>query len=221
MDDFSRKTWIYFLKKKDEVFSWFHSFKALVENQTRKKIKILKTNNGTKYESNEFKYYCKEAGIKRETTTAYTPEKNGVAERKNHSIVEATRAMLHHQSLTKFLWAEAANTTMYVQNRCLHQALDSKTPKEVFTDKKPYVSHFRIFDSPIYFHVLKEKRSKLDVSGKEGTFVGYSETSKAYRIYVSGQREVEISHDVTFNEDAALEKISNLPLPRKDKESDS
>eukprot|EP00253_Pinus_taeda_P016183 PITA_16183 len=82
VDDFSRKTWIYFLKKKNEVFKWFLSFKALVENQTRKKIKILRTNNRTEYESNEFKDYCREGGIKRETTTAYSPEQNGVAKRK-------------------------------------------------------------------------------------------------------------------------------------------
>jgi len=93
-DDFSRKTWIYFLKKKDEAFMWFCTFKALVENMTGKKIKILRTDNGTEYESNEFKDFCREAGIKRETTTAYTPEQNGVAERKNRTIVEAAHAML-------------------------------------------------------------------------------------------------------------------------------
>jgi transposase InsO family protein len=110
VDDFSRKTWIYFLKKKDEVFKWFRSFKALVENQTGKKIKILRTDNGTEYESNEFNDYCREAGIKRETTTPYTPEQNGVAERKNRTIIEVVRAMLHDQGLPKFLWGEAANT---------------------------------------------------------------------------------------------------------------
>jgi hypothetical protein len=108
---------------------------------------------------------------------------------------------------------------VYVQNRCPHQALDSKTPEEVFTGKKPDVSHFRIFGSPVYFHVPKEKRSKLDASGKKGTFVGYSENSKAYRIYVPGQREVEISHDVTFDEDMPLGRLQPS-YPRKDKEDD-
>ena len=96
---------------------------------------------------------------------------------------------------------------MYVQNGCPHQALEFKTPKEVFTNKKHDVSHFRIFGCPIYFHVPKERRTKLDASGKKGTFVGYSETSKANRIYMPGQREVELSHDVTFNEDSTLRKI--------------
>ena len=123
---------------------------------------------------------------------AYTPEQNGVAERKNKTIVEAARAMLCDQGLLKFLWGDAANTDVYIQNRCPHSTLDSKTPKEVFTGKKPDVSHFRVFGCPVYFHVLKEKRSKLDSSGKKGMFVGYSETSKAYRVYVPGQREVDI-----------------------------
>ena len=73
---------------------WFHTFKALVGNLTGKKIKILRTNNGTKYETNKFKKFCREARIKRETTTVYTPEQNGVVERKNRTIVEAARAML-------------------------------------------------------------------------------------------------------------------------------
>jgi len=94
------------LKKKDEVFSWFCHFKALIENQTEKRIKILRIDNGNEYESNEFHDFCKEVGIKRETTTPYTLEQNGVAERKNHTIVEAVRAMLHDKRLSKFLWAK-------------------------------------------------------------------------------------------------------------------
>eukprot|EP00253_Pinus_taeda_P027737 PITA_27737 len=108
-DDYSRKTWMCFLKKKDEVFSWFRHFKALIENQIEKKIKILRTDNGTEYESHEFHDFCKEAGIKRETTIPYTPEQNGVAERKNRKILEVVCSMLHDQRLPKFLWAEAAN----------------------------------------------------------------------------------------------------------------
>eukprot|EP00253_Pinus_taeda_P019177 PITA_19177 len=142
-----------FIDGKDEAFTWFHHFKALIENQTKKKIKILRNDNGTEYESNEFHDFCKEDGIKRETTTPYTPEQNGVTERKNHTIVDAVHAMLHDQRLPKFLWDEVANIAVYVKNQCSHQALGSKTLEEMFTGKKPAISHFRIFGSPIYFHV--------------------------------------------------------------------
>ena len=152
---------------------------------------------------------------------AYTPEHKDVAKRKNCTIVEVVCAMLHDQGLPKFLWAETANTAVYVQNRCPHQALDSKTPEEMFTDKKPDVSHFRFFGSLVYFHMPKEKRSKLGASKRKEIFVGYSENSKDYRIYVVSQREVELSHDVTFDKDMALSKINNLPIPRKDKDADT
>ena len=102
--------------------------------------------------------------------------------------MEAACAMLCDQGLSKFLWGEAANTALYVQNRCPHSVLDSKTLEEVFSGKKLDVSHFRVFGCPVYFHLPKEKRSKLDASGKKGMFVGYSETSKAYRIYAWSKR---------------------------------
>eukprot|EP00253_Pinus_taeda_P023865 PITA_23865 len=153
--------------RKDEVFKWFRSFKAFVEDQTGKKIKTLRTDNGTEYESKEFNDFCREAGIKRETTVPYTPEQNGVAKRKNRTIMEATCAIIYDQGLPKFLWGEAVNTAVYVQNRSLHQALDFKTLEEVFTDKKLDVSHFGIFGCSVYFHVLEEKKNKLEASRKE------------------------------------------------------
>jgi transposase InsO family protein len=184
IDDYSRKTWIYFLKAKDEVFNKFQEFKALVENLSERKIKVLRSDNGGEYTSKEFKYFCREAGIKRELTTPYNPQQNGVAERKNRSIVEATKAMIHDQGLPMHLWEEASSTTVYVQNRSPHKILGNKTPEEVFTGKKPEISHLRIFGCPVFIHVPKEKRTKLEPSGKKGTFVGYSETSKAYKIYI-------------------------------------
>lgn len=90
--------------------------------------------------------------------------------------------MLHDQKLLNFSWGEAANTTVYVQNRTPHQALGVKTPIEVFIGVKPDVGHLRIFRCLVYFPVPKDKRNKLGASRKKGTFVGYCENSKAFRI---------------------------------------
>jgi hypothetical protein len=95
IDDYSRKTWIYFLKTKDEVFNRFREFRALVENQSGTRIQVLRLDNGGAYTSNEFVEYCVAEGIKKELTIPYNPQQNGVAERKNRTIVGATHAMIH------------------------------------------------------------------------------------------------------------------------------
>ena len=91
IDDYSCKTWIYLLKKKDEVFERFKEFKALVENLSKKKVKILRSDNGGEFTSSEVNEYCKEVGIKRELAIPYNPQQNGVAERKNRSIMEVVK----------------------------------------------------------------------------------------------------------------------------------
>jgi hypothetical protein len=104
------------------------------------------------------------------------------------------------------LWEEAAMTVVYVQNRLSHSALGLKTLEEMFIGKKPEVRHLKIFGCPVFIHIPKEKRHKLDSSEKKGIFVGYCEVSKAFRIYIPGHRHIEISRDLTFDEDAALKK---------------
>jgi hypothetical protein len=190
IDDYSRKTWIYFLKSKEseEVLDRFQEFKAQIENLNGRKIKTLRLDNGGEYTSKCFIDFCIEAGIKREYTVPYNPRQNGVAKRKNGSIVEATKAMIHDQSLPMFLWAEASMTAVYVQNKSPHKILKNMTPEEAFTGFKPEVGHFKIFGCLVYIHIPKEKRSKLEPSGRKGTFVGYNESSKAYWIYITGQR---------------------------------
>ena len=129
IDDYSRKTWIYFLKAKSEVFERFREFKTLVENQTGKKIRVLRTDNGGEYTSNEFMEYCSAQGINKDHTVPHTQHQNGVAKRKNRTMVGATKAMLLDQGLPLFLWVEAYKNAMYIQNRCPHIALGRKTPE--------------------------------------------------------------------------------------------
>ena len=105
-------------------------------------------------------------------------------------ICEAAKAMMSDLDLPSSLWAETSNTIVYVHNRSSHIALGNKTRKEAFTGEKPKVGHLRIFGCLVYIHMPKEKRTKMEPSKKKGTFVGYSETTKAYRIYVLGQRYI-------------------------------
>jgi hypothetical protein len=206
IDDFSRKSWIFFMKTKGQVFSRFQEFKALVENQTGKKIRVLRSDNGGEYTSKEFMDFCAGEGIRRELTVPYNPQQNGVAERKNRAIVGAARAMLHDQGLPLFLWAEACYTAVYLQNRSPHKAVGSMTPEEAFSGKKPEVGHFRIFGCITYSYVPSEKRTKLEPMAERGIFVGYSETSKAFHIYLPSLRKTVLRRDVRFEEDGAFRK---------------
>ena len=110
------------------------------------------------------------------------------------------------------LWAEAAMAAVYVQNRLSHSALGFKTPEEMFIRKKPEVSHLKIFGCPVFVHIPKEKRNKLEPSRKKGIFVGYCEVSKAFRIYIVGHRHIEISRDVTYDEETTLKKSRRCQL---------
>ena len=128
IDDFSRNKWIYFLKKKSEVFDRFKEFKALVENQTEKKIKVLRIDNGGEFCSKEFEEFCKKCGIAWQKTTPYTPQQNAVAERMNKTLMERVRSMLNGVGLGQEFWVEAVDTTCYLVNRSPSLVLEDKTP---------------------------------------------------------------------------------------------
>jgi transposase InsO family protein len=101
IDDFSKRCWVYPIRRKADVLAVFKTFKARVEHESEKKIKCLRTDNGGEYTSDEFDNLCQHEGIKRQFTTAYTPQQNGVAEWMNITLLERTRAMLKVAGLGK------------------------------------------------------------------------------------------------------------------------
>jgi hypothetical protein len=144
------------MKTKGQVFSRFQEFKALVENQTGKKIRVLRTNNGGEYTSKEFMDFCAGEGIKRELTVPYNPQQNGVAEIKNMAIVGVARAMLHDQGLPLFLWAEACYTAVYLQNMSPHRAVGSMTLRRLFLGRSLRWGTFRFLGaSHIHMSLLR------------------------------------------------------------------
>ena len=128
-----------------------------MENQTEKKIKVLRTDNGREFCSKELEEFFKKCGIARQKATPYTPQQNGVAERMNKTLMERARSMLSGAGLGQELWAEAVDTACYLVNRSPSSALDDKTPQKVWTGKKPSLSHLRVFGCDAYVHVPKKK----------------------------------------------------------------
>ena len=201
IDDCTHYTWVYVLKRKSEVFDRFKKWKALVENASGKKLKVLRTDEGGEYTSNEFEEFLKSAGIRHEQTISKTPEQNGVAERMNRTLVESERSILSDAHLPHTFWAEAVMTAVYLQNRSPTKAVSGKTPYEAWTKKKPSVSHLCVFGCKAYVHILKDERGKLDCKAKCCVFVGYGEETKGYRLYDTIKKKIVLSRDVIFNED--------------------
>ncbi|CAJ2666383.1 unnamed protein product [Trifolium pratense] len=201
IDDFTRMCWIFFLKFKHEVAGVFVKFKNMVATQSGCKIQFLRSDNGKEYTSTQFNLFCEEAGIVHQLTTPYTPEQNGVSERRNRSIMEMARCMLHEKDLPKQFWAEAANTAVYLQNRLPTKVLKDKTPFEAWYGYKPSLTFLKVFGCVCFAHVPQVKRDKLDKKAIPGIFVGYSSVSKAYKVYHPQSGKMTVSRDVHFNED--------------------
>ncbi|KAH9654968.1 hypothetical protein KPL70_022170 [Citrus sinensis] len=200
-----RKVWVYILKHKSEALLKFKEWLTLIENQTDRKIKRLRTDNGLEYCSKDFDEFCREKGIARHRTVRHTPQQNGLAERMNKTLVEKVRCMLFSANLSKHFWAEAVTTAAYLINRSPSSALNFRTPQEVWSGKPPDLSNLRIFGSPAYAHI---NQGKLEPRAIKGIFIGYPEGVKGYRIWcIDGKpSRIIVSRDVVFDEGSMLQQ---------------
>jgi len=213
IDDFSRRTWVYFLKLKSEVFNMFLAFKAFVEKQSGHQILKLRTDNGGEYVKNTFINFCTENGIQMQHTVPYTPQQNGVAERKNRTLKEMANCMLQSKGLSLSFWAEAINCANYIINRTPTKVLKNFTPEEAWSSIKPDVSHFRVFGSEAWAHIPDEKHKALEPKSEKCTFVGYSEYVKGYRLIPFKSKNVIIRRDVKFDENRSAYEPSPADVP--------
>jgi hypothetical protein len=156
---------------------------------------------GGEFTSQEFTHFCEIHGIHRQLTAAYTPQQNGVAERKNRTIMNMVRSMLFAKSIPSNFWAEAANWCVHVLNRCPTLAVKNRTPEEAWSGLKPSVDHFRIFGCISHVHVPDSRRVKLDAKSFKCILLGVSEESKAYRLFNPTTNKIIVSRDVVFEED--------------------
>ncbi|GJS63473.1 putative ribonuclease H-like domain-containing protein [Tanacetum coccineum] len=199
-DDYSRFSWVFFLATKDETSGILKSFITGVENLIDQRVKVIRCDNGTEFKNKEMNQFCERKGIKREFSVARTPQQNGVAERKNRTLIEAARTMLADSKLPTTFWAEAVNTACYVQNRVLVTKPHNKTPYELFLGRKLALGFMRPFGCPVTILNTIDHLGKFDGKADEGFFVGYSINSKAFRVFNSRTRIVEKNLHVQFSE---------------------
>ncbi|KAI5343049.1 hypothetical protein L3X38_010925 [Prunus dulcis] len=195
----------------------------MVELQSGYQTKKLRSDRGGEYTSLEFSKFCEELVLERQLTVAYSPQQNGVAERKNRIVLEMARTMMHEKQIPLKFWVEAVNTAIYLQNRSPTSALDNTTPFEKFSGGKPGVKHLRIFGSLCHIHIPSQKRHKLEETGMKGVFLGYRICEKGYRVFNLETKKIELSRSVIFNEKAMwnweLNEPEQVTIPWDDEES--
>ncbi|GJX88801.1 putative ribonuclease H-like domain-containing protein [Tanacetum coccineum] len=171
-----------------------------IENLVDHKVKVIRCDNGTEFKNREMNQFCEMKGILRQFSVARTPQQNGVAERRNRTLIEAARTMLADSKLPTTFWAEAVNTACYVQNRVLVVKPHNKTPYELFHGRTPTLSFMRPFGCPVTILNTIDHLGKFDGKADEGFFVGYSLNSKAFRVFNSRTRIVEENLHIRFSE---------------------
>jgi hypothetical protein len=200
VDDYSCFTWVFFLQEKSQTQETLKGFLRQYQNEFGLRIKKIRRDNGTEFKNSQIEGFLEEEGIKHEFSYPYTPQQNGVVERKNRTLLDMTRTMLDEYKTPDRFWAEAINTACYSINRLYLHRILKKTSYELLTGKKPNVSYFRVFGSKCFILIKRGRKSKFGPKVVEGFLLGYDSNTRAYRVFNKSTGSVEVSCDTVFNE---------------------
>ncbi|GJU01869.1 putative ribonuclease H-like domain-containing protein [Tanacetum coccineum] len=204
VDDYSRYTWVVFLRSKDEAPEEIKTFLKRITVLLQAPVIIVRTDNGTEFKNQVLQEYFKSVGISHQASSVCTPQQNGVVERRNRTLVEAARTMLIFSRAPLFLWAEAIATACYTQNRSIIHRRFDKTPYELINGRKLDISFLHVFGALCYPKNDREDIGKLGAKGDIGFFIGYSANSCAYRVYNRRTKKIMETMNVTFDELSAM-----------------
>ena len=201
VDEYSRYTWVIPLAKKKEAAAEIISLIKQCERLYNKKVRQLRSDHDTEFKNFTLQDYCKDVGIFQNFSATRTPQQNGVAERRNRTLIEAGRTLVCEAGLPLSFWAEAVNTACYTQNRSIIVKRHGKTAYEVLKGRTPDVSYFHVFGCVCYILNQKDQLSKFAAKADEGIFLGYSAISRAFRVFNTKDQIVQESIHVKFEED--------------------
>jgi transposase InsO family protein len=200
IDDYFHFTWVFFLQDKSKTQELLKKFFKRVQNKFDAKVKRIRSDKDIEFKNTQVEDYLDEEGIKNEFLAPYTPQQNGVAERKNRTLIEMARTMIDEYKTSDRFWAEAVNTTCHATNCLYLHKLLKKTTYELITSNKPNVSYFIVFGSKCYILQKRYKSSKFAPKVYEWFLRGYDSNSHAYRVFNKDSGCVEITCDVVFDE---------------------
>ena len=212
-DDHSGYRIAFLMKKKDEVFACIQRLYHHIRQATTQRLLKFRSDNGKEYTDHRVEEFFARKGVTQEFTIPYTPQQNSVAERDNRTIMEMVRCMLLDRNISNRFWGEALATALYTLNKVASRELQGLTPYELWFGEALDVRDLRTFGSIAYAHVPKKPRKKLDSKTKECIFLGYSGTSKGYRLWCPKKQGVILSRDVIFDEDSIDLSISLVHTP--------
>jgi hypothetical protein len=216
IDDYSRLTWVSFLKEKFEAFEKFKVLKALTENQTGKRLKAVRSDRGGEFSSGNFKELCDKHGIKREYTIPRNPQQNGVVERKNRSVQQMARSMMNERNIPQTYWVEAIHIVVHILNKAHFRPHSDKTPYEPWFGRLASIKHFKVFRSKCYIKNNDENIGKYDDRADEGIFLGYATNSKGYRCYNKRLHKLVDCIDIKVDEEIPIKNVDSVEPRTKD-----
>ncbi|KAJ9542059.1 LOW QUALITY PROTEIN: hypothetical protein OSB04_028565 [Centaurea solstitialis] len=196
VDDYSRYTWVFFLRSKSNAPKEIILFIRKMENLNNLSVRSIRSDHGTEFKNSTLETFFD----KKNFSSLRTPQQNGVAERRNRTLIEAARSMLSEANLATQFWAAAINTACYTQNRSLIVKRFRRTAYELFRNRKPSIEYLHIFGCVCYILNNKDNLGKFDSKSDDGIFHGYSSISKTYRVFNKRRQAIEETIHVRFDE---------------------
>ncbi|KAJ9535256.1 hypothetical protein OSB04_un001651 [Centaurea solstitialis] len=200
VDEYSRYTWVFFLRAKSDAPEEIILFVRKMERLNNLTFRSIRSDHGTEFKNSTLESFFEQKGISQNFSSVRTPQQNGVAERRNRTLIEAARSMLSEANLATQFWAEAVNTACYTQNRSLIVKRFRRTAYELFRNRKPSIEHLHIFGCVCYILNNKDNLGKFDSKSDDGIFLGYSSISKTYRVFNKRRQTIEETIHVKFDE---------------------
>jgi hypothetical protein len=215
VDDYLCFTWVFFLQEKYQTQETLKIFLRWAQNEFGLIIKKIRSDNGIEFKNSQIEGFLEEEGIMHEFSSPYTPQQNGVVERKNRTLLDMARTMLDEYKTPDRFWAKAINIACYSINRLYLHRIFKKTSYELIAGKKPNVSYFRVFGSKCFILIKRSRNSKFAPKAVEGFLLGYDSNTKAYRVFNKSSGLVEVSCDIVFDETNGSQ-VEQVDLDEKD-----
>ena len=199
VDDYTGSVWVYLLKSKDEVCEYIISFFNMLQTQFQKTVKIFRSDNRTEFVNTRFKNFVNEKGIIHQTSCIYTPQQNGVVERKHRHLLNVARALMFQSGIPLNMWHECILTATYLINRTPSSILGGKCPYELIYGFPPVLDHLRNFGC-LSFVMIPNISDKFASRSEKCVFLGYCNSKKGYRLFSLDTKQIVVSRDVKFYE---------------------